>query len=223
MDENKLKLYDFYAKVFLGILGLIITILISYIQYSNQSELEISKKKLQVEQNKFQMIKLVNENLAYLNDSGIKGKIANNIVTKFSSELSEKYDYPEIAQIVSNSINDTSIKTENIPQKSKFIVSESTESLGTNKEIDNWFCVIGTFAINDKENALKFKNQNAVRLTKDGKKCFLYKTFVSNNYAVTINKKLNKKDANILVNYARQMGIANDAFAQIDRNWQFVE
>jgi len=51
----------------------------------------------------------------------------------------------------------------------------------------------------------------------------IYRTKISDNYAIVLGGQMRRSDAVSLASAARQKGLAPDAFAQQDRSWTFVE
>lgn len=86
-----------------------------------------------------------------------------------------------------------------------------------------WYAVLASLPLNE---ALARKKANELlaiaRRLGFSQEIQLYKTQISNNYAVVIGGQMTKSDALALAAAARQKALAFDAFAQQDRSWTLM-
>lgn len=229
MEELKIKKYDMLSKLFLGIIGLLITFYLGISQHKiqkKQDEYTKSQDELksftQVEQKKFQILKIVNDNLPFYSELDKKGEIARAIINNSASKLSEEYDFPDLAEILDRVISSDIVLQEALSENDKMIITEASSVISGEKD---WFCVIGSFSIRKFNSAKSFAIKvDSILKNSDSKiDVHIYKTMISNNYAVTLGESLTKEKAQEYVDIARFNNIARDAFYQINRDWKKIE
>jgi len=86
-----------------------------------------------------------------------------------------------------------------------------------------WYVVLESLPGNDEGRAVKEAERVGVETRRAGlaQSVQLYKTRISNNYAVVLGGQMAKSEALALADVARKK-FASDAFAQQDRGWTFV-
>jgi hypothetical protein len=92
------------------------------------------------------------------------------------------------------------------------------------REQANWYAVLASLP-GDQLDAAKLKANGKLEEAKRlglNQGVQLYKTKISNNYAVVIGGALDKASARALSAKARSLGLAGDSFPQIDKEWKFV-
>jgi type II secretory pathway pseudopilin PulG len=221
MDDLKIKEYDLYAKILLGIAGICLSVVLGYIQYNIQKEQTANNEihnnqniNLQQEQNKLQVLKLVNDFLPYYYEENKKGEIAKVIIVNAASKLSDDYKFPDLAQL----LNQISLNTA-LSNNLQLRLSEAANTTSINKE---WFCLIGSFyKIEDTKN-LRERADKILREIHTDLNTRVYKT-LGGVYAVTIGDKLSFSKANEYVQIAQTNNIAKDALSQVNKSWQYIQ
>ncbi|NMN06794.1 MULTISPECIES: hypothetical protein [unclassified Novosphingobium] len=90
---------------------------------------------------------------------------------------------------------------------------------------DQWFAVVGTVPIDQKAAADALASQVARLIPGDllnGRAIRIYRTKISNSFAITVGDAMGKDDATKLASSLRKIPTFNDAFAQPDRDWTRV-
>ncbi|MBX2845746.1 MAG: hypothetical protein KTR13_05975 [Saprospiraceae bacterium] len=222
MTEHQLKKYDVLSKIGLGIVGLLITLFLGITQRTIQKNQQVASTSNQIEQRKFQILNIVNDNLSFYSSPDQQGEIARAIINSSAAKLSEEYNFPDLAEILNRAIQSDSTLQETISGNQRLILQESSAGID---QTNQWYCVIGTFELNQLSAAKALQNrvgQNAV-LREKNISANIYKTAVSRKYAVTLEGWLTKAEAVEFVQIARASGIADDAFYQINRDWTKVD
>jgi hypothetical protein len=88
-----------------------------------------------------------------------------------------------------------------------------------------WYSVLASIDGNDIETAKRVAKEKLELSKSVGIEApiEIYKTKLSNNYAVVIGGPVTQTQAASLASKSRTEGLADDAFAQKDRSWAFVE
>jgi hypothetical protein len=227
LDELAIKKYDLFSKIGLGIIGSLITILIAMNQYKiqeaqneyikNQDKIKSNDQK---EQSKIEILKVLFYNLQYSSEPGTKGDISRAIIVYSTKKLSEDYESSDIVGVINDALNSNSEFRKSLTSNQKVIIEESsTENSGK----QSWFCVLATFGTNSFADAIKFKNEiNKNQFANFNAKAQVYKTKISNSYAITLGDSLTKIQAINYLSYSKSANF-NDAFYQINRNWSKVQ
>jgi hypothetical protein len=101
--------------------------------------------------------------------------------------------------------------------------SDSLEEPGaaTNGGVELWFPVVASYSLNAQ--GLRLAQQRVVELTGAGQCAQIWRTKISDNYAVVLGGQMTRDRATKLVSTAKQSGLAKDAFPQRDRGWTLME
>lgn len=223
MDEIKFKKYDLASRFFLGIVGLMITLILGVSQFNLQKVQANSIEEEKKDKKRFQILDIVNDNLPYYSDTSAKGKIARSIINNSASILSKDFDFSELADLLDQTISSDSTLQRSISVDDLQVISNATSK--QNQPEEEWFCVIASYSIN-KLNRAQSKSEKANKTLKEiGSKIKsrIYLTTQSGVYAVTLGGKLSKRKAIDYVGIARNKGIASDAFYQKDKDWKLIE
>lgn len=164
-----------------------------------------------------QVMALVAPHLAKLRGADKESKNSERIVIAAEEYLSNTYGKTALAQMHSRIVEDSPF----VKRETRQRIEEATEPV---KEGAPWYTVLASLPANDLDAARniakeKLKMAERVGLPRDVK---VYKTKLSNNYAIVIGGQMARSDAIDLATAARQRGLAADAFAQQDRSWKLV-
>lgn len=86
----------------------------------------------------------------------------------------------------------------------------------------DWFTVIGTYPELNEARKYAKRIAEVLALQKSAYPIEIYKTKISNSYAVTLGGKLERSNATELAKFSRTNNFSPDAFAQVDRQWEVV-
>jgi hypothetical protein len=102
-------------------------------------------------------------------------------------------------------------------------LKKGTSSVDVAPPESNWFAVVAS--VSTPEEANRLANELKSHIPADlGEKAFgLYKTKISNSYALTIGHHISKAEALRRARIARDSGWVPDAFAQRDLQWDFIK
>jgi len=165
-----------------------------------------------------QVMALVAQHLAKLRGADKDAKNSERIVLAAEEYLSNTYGKTALAQMHRRIVEDSPFVKPEIRQR----IEEATEPV---KEGAPWYTVLASLPANDLDtarNIAKEKLKMAERVGLPHKDIEIYKTKLSNNYAIVIGGQMARSDAINLATSARQKGLATDAFAQQDRSWTLV-
>jgi len=207
----RLTRLDLILQLFLGLVGTVIAVLLGY----GQIQLGKLQNNLAKQQIVLQTLTIVSDYLPLVDEKGQNGERARAIIKTAATHLSNEYDSPILAELANSLLEESEI-----PQTDQavFQIAEATAP-PTSKE--NWFTVVASFTENQLENAqIKVKEIAGIQ---QQYKVEIYKTQISEHLAVTLGGKLNKSEALKIAAIARENGWANDAYAQIDRDWTKIE
>jgi hypothetical protein len=110
------------------------------------------------------------------------------------------------------------------PRVKAEIKVQAAESLEPVAEGAPWYAVLASLPASDLAAARTNANEKLAEARRLGfsQGVQIYRTKISNNYAVVIGGQMPRPDAFALSSGARQKGLASDAFPQQDRMWSFV-
>ena len=165
-----------------------------------------------------QLMNVAKDFLPDINKTNEEGKISRDVVLTTSQHLQENLKRNNFAQIVSKIIDEQYKSGDStITPSYKLRIDEIANSDSQNGE---WFAVVASFLPTSKKIAekavMRFREQS-----KNEYDFHMWKTKVSNHYAITIDSLITKEKANELVQVARTLNIANDAFTQKNREWTY--
>lgn len=87
-----------------------------------------------------------------------------------------------------------------------------------------WFAVLMSLPVRDELSAKTAANkiQNMLKTQKARYVVQIYRTKISNNFAIVLGGPSERREALEAVRFARQSGLSTDAFAQPDRGWTHI-
>jgi hypothetical protein len=159
-----------------------------------------------------QVIALVAPRFSELGGSDEKAKTSQRVVLAAASYLTDQYQRTGLAKIY----------REILPPSADLNIqvgaAEATEPATAESP---WHVVLASLAANDKSAACKMAHEKLKIAQSEGlpEKIRLYRTKISDNYAVVIGEPMSRLDAVSLAVSARNKGLAEDTFAQQDRSW----
>lgn len=216
-------------ELFLTLFGAIVTALLGYGQYQlsrTQTQLasihaELAKQQqnfqqqLADQQNVLQVLSVVKDYLPLIDEDSPKGKKAVIIISAAANQMSVKYNNQFLADLAK-----AILEAPKSYDAATLQISEATIPV-TPSSNAKYFAVLASYSITQLDRA-----KNAAYALAESQKEYrvgIYKTKTSNNYALTIGDQLAKADAIRLVQKARNEGWSEDAFAQIDRDWEKIQ
>lgn len=89
----------------------------------------------------------------------------------------------------------------------------------------DWFAVLASYGESELQNAQDHARKIVAQLAEQGEsyQVEIYRTKISKSLAVTVGGRLARSEAVALARMARAKNWAHDAYAQVDRDWAFVE
>jgi hypothetical protein len=164
-----------------------------------------------------QVMTLVAPHLAKLRGADKEARNSERIVLAAEEYLSSTYGKTALAQMHRRIVEDSPF----VKPETRARIAEATEPV---MEGAPWYTVLASLPANDLDAARniakeKLKMAERLNLSQDIK---VYKTKLSNNYAIVIGGQMARSDAIDLAATARQTGLATDAFAQQDRSWTLM-
>jgi hypothetical protein len=180
-----------------------------------------SQEKQTVDQIEIQTMSLVSSHFSNLSKNGEEGKMAEKTVMIAANFLADKYGRRSLAKMAKELVS----QRKDVSAQVALRVSEAAEELPNAKKELSWFTVLGSY---DEYNLKKAKEASLIILTKVRKNnpsvnIDIYKTKYSRHFAVVIGGKQTKKAAELLSIKARKLGWADDAYFQLNRDWEIVK
>ncbi len=162
--------------------------------------------------------------LEKITSSGHEGETAKKIILTTAEYLSVTYGRTALANMVAKIAEDSS---QNIPSDFLVRTQEATysEISGTKKSTTQWFAVIFTTSVNNLDLSKKIAQTKSDKVKSAGiiETVKIYKTKISNHFAIVLGDATDKQTAKSLVDKVRLLGIAQDAFVQQNREWTLVQ
>src|SRR5260370_23757 len=183
------------------------------IQLQKQAEDSRAKDAIEV-----QVMTMVGPYLSKMRGPSEEAANARKVVDAAASFLKEAHSKPALGVMYQRILReDPSVKPEAQVQAEKF-AGPSLEGAG-------WFTVLASLPGDDEKATKKAANEIRSRALGLGfsEPVQVYKTKISDSYAVVIGGKLSKADAFALMARVRERKLAIDAFAQEDRNWDLED
>jgi hypothetical protein len=206
------------SSVLLAIAGLAVTAILGYGQWSlgvSQREAEDLKEKDAVE---VQVMALIAPHLSKVREVGDDAESSRRIVQAAGDYLNTKYRSDALSRMYAQIVSEApSVKQETVMR-----AQETTEV--PTKDAP-WYAVLASLPADDLNAAQELADEKAKMARGAGisQRVQIYRTKISNNYAVVLGGKLGKSTALLLAASAREKKLAPDAFAQQDRqNWDLV-
>lgn len=229
LTDDRLKIWLGFARFILGAfaLGLVTTLINCEIQ---ERDIELKEQD--------QVGQFLEH--ALQKDVGIRRRFAQyfSTVTR-SHELRKRWE--EYNKLVAVEYQETVKEKQEVQEKVKKTgidakererllarLAELEQALSTKpayiRESD-WFTVLASYREFELIQARTYAKKIAKQLADKGElyPIDIYKTRISRNYALTVGGRLTRTIALKLARMAREKTWADDAFAQVDRDWTFVE
>ncbi len=235
---SKITVLDVYAKVAIGVIGLIVAGALGFGQLSiarSQRELLEQQMGLQRQladrdalmraqgqklQAELQVLGIVKDLIPLVNEPGRKGSSARRVLGEAASYLSENFDNRILAMVARSALQDDVAATND---RAVIRIAEATEPVPPNSQS---FAVLASFDLSPagKKRALREAADLGGRIQADGSDLTVavFQTKASKQYAVTLGGRQGKERAAELVALARARGWAADAYPQLDRDWAIV-
>jgi len=201
---------DLTAKIILGVAGLSVTVMLGIWQWRlGQVQQELTRQQVVL-----QTLTMVKGYLEVVDQEGPQGERARALITIAATELSNEYQSPILAKMASSLL-------ENFDSRGGREVLQINEATEAPIHEAQWFTVVASFSVKHLENArASLKEISALQ---NEFPVEIYKTRISNHFAVTIGGARSKADARILAYLARDRGWSEEAYPQIDRGWEKIE
>ena len=211
-------------EITIAALGLIVTALLGYGQYKlnkEQSEIAIRQQEAEkiraIDNIEVQIMSLVSTHLSNLSKPGAEFASSQRVVLAASEYLSSQHQRTALAAMAAKiSEGNTTVPTD-VTTRIKEATSIATPSA-------NWFTVLASLPVDDEASAKEIANrflENVESKYQSGQ-IQLYRTKISNSFAVVLNGPSNRTTAIEAASKARRVELAKDAFAQQDRDWTLI-
>jgi hypothetical protein len=181
------------------------------------SETNMADKEKSADNIEVQVMTMVAPYLSKLRGSGKEAETSQKVVLAAANYLSSQHKRTALAEMYHRIVEDSpSVKPEIKAQ-----IAEATEPV---IEGSPWYAVLASLSVNELSAARDVANEKLRVAEQIGlpQGVKIYKTRISNDYAVVIGGQMARSDALALVAAAKQKRLSTDAFAQQDRSWTFV-
>lgn len=176
-----------------------------------------SAEKRAIDDIEVRVMSLVSSHLGRLGEPGPEGDNARRVVLAAAEYLSNEHKRTSLASMADKIAEGKAA----VSQRDQARLAEATQA-PPDEAI--WFSVLASLPGDAEEQAKDEANKKQI-LARDrlgppfDAQVELYKTKISNNYAVVIGGRMDRAGAVALAARARAGGLATDAFAQRDRTW----
>lgn len=213
-------------EITIAALGMIVTGMLGYGQIrvsQEQNRQEESQKateeKRAADDVEVKVMTMVAPHFLDISKPGENFEASLRVIESAATYLTERHSRPGLALMA------TQIARGNkaVPQEVQTRLQEATV-VPLPSTTRKWFAVLASLPASDLTPAQTFANERLQQLKNTGLnvEIQLFKTKISNNYAVVVGGPLERNDAIELASQARSKGLARDAFVQQDRDWTFV-
>jgi hypothetical protein len=157
---------------------------------------------------------LVSPYLSSLGDQSVEGERAEKVVLAAAEFLTNDHGRTVLARMVSRILE----PAPSVEQSVKTRIEEATQQAPISTP---WFSVLASLPGDQRSTAEEVANNKyqLIRAIDESLSVTVYKTKISNNYAVVVGGSLKKAEALSLARRARESHWADDSFAQRDREW----
>ena len=213
--KPRLKQFSVYSNVILGVIGAALTAFL----ITNQIQIGKLQHKIARQQVEIQVAALVKDFIPSITKHSREGEEAREVINAAVSYLSEKYESTLLAELTTRLLEKSSIPS---TESSVMQINEATQAPASTT---HWFAVLASYG----GTQLSLARQRAQELQETinkanfDHKIEIYKTKISNNFAITLDGPMTKSEAIKLAALARSNGWTKDAFAQVDREWAKVK
>jgi hypothetical protein len=211
-------------EIAIAALGLLITGALGYGQYrlsSDQAKLAAEQQNAEqrraADNIEVQVMSLVAPHFGNLTKPGTEFEASQRVVLAAAEYLSSQHSRTALAIMAAR----ISERNAGISAEVKSRIQEATSSaLPTGQ----WFVVLASLPGNDESAARDTADRKQKLLAAAGEKrpVQLWRTKISNNFAIVLGEPTNRDAAIELASTARSNNIAKDAFAQQDRDWRLI-
>jgi len=217
---NRSKAYE----ISITALGVLITAILGYGQYRLGAEQAKANDRQQraedrraVDSIEVQVLNLVGPHLSNLAKPGPEFAGSQRVVIAASDYLTETHGRTGLARMAARISEGNSA----VPAE---VTARLQEATVTSSPSANWFAVLATLPPDNEADAKRNADEWLVRVSakKPNGKVALYKTKISNNYAVVLGGAETRETAVELAREARRLSLVADAFAQQDRGWTLI-
>lgn len=214
-------------EAFVALLGLALTGVLGYGQYSlskeqteQSNQQRLAEKKRGVDNLEVQVMTLVAPHLINLAKPGADFLPSQRVVLAASEYLSNQHQRTALATMSAKISEGNASVSNEVATRLKEASQVSQDVLSGTR----WFAVVATLPSDSEPAARTAADQWLARArAKDGKATIgLYKTKISNSYAIVLGSGVSQTQAGELARQARDWKLAPDAFAQQDRGWTLV-
>ena len=222
-------------EILITVIGIILTGLIGYGQWdlgrkqlafqntvkkqqqTAREEAQAVEKKTAIDLIEMQALNMVGPYLGDLGVEGDKGKVAERVVGETVDYLSNTHSRTSLANIAKNLID----KTNTVSEETRSRIAEATEPA---KQREVWFSVLASLNENEIEKAKSIANEKLRMISESGESFSVevWKTKISKNFAIVVGGSVDNKRAIVLARKARKEHWADDAFAQVDKEWKII-
>jgi len=210
-----------WFEVSLTAIGLAVTAILGYGQLRMSEDQRAQVARQQIEESKqpvdnieVQVMSLVALHLGNLAKPSAEFESSQKVVLAAAEYLSSQHNRTALAAMAAK----ISEGNKSIPTEVRARIQEATEAVAP---AGKWFAVLASLSANDLPAAKQVANQKlkqAQAVVPDAS-VQIYKTKLSNNYAIVLGGPVEKRKALDLASLARSSSVAKDAFAQQDREW----
>lgn len=164
-----------------------------------------------------QVMSLVSSHLGNLSKSGTEFEASQRVVLAAAEYLTSHYGRTALAEMAAKISESNKTVAPDVQTR----IQEATVSANGS---ERWYAVLASFPIGDLVPAQQIANEMLHKLQNVGsdKTIQLYKTKISNNYAIVMGGAKEMTEAVNLANFARSKKLAKDAFPQQDREWTLI-
>jgi hypothetical protein len=197
--------------------GVLVTALLGFGQWNLSRQQREAEERRSEDNIEVQVMALVKEHLAKLRGSGEDAENAQRVVLAAGKYLADGHHRPALIIMYDSIVKDLqSVKTE--------LKTQAAESTEPAAEGAKWYAVLASLPANDLSRTRSVASQMLAHAQQLGftQGIKVYKTKISNNYAIVMGGQMSRSDAFSLAADARQKSLATDAFPQQDRSWEFI-
>jgi hypothetical protein len=205
-----------WFEITVAVLGVTITGILGWGQLRLANVQQETSAKQAADNIEIQVFQLVEPHLVNLTKPGPQFESSQRIVVVMSEFLSGIHKRENLAKISDRIVEGNP----GVPQNVLSRIKEATQSAGTT---GRWFAVLASLPGNNPDAAREHANRIfevwQAKADRDTS-IQLYKTSISNNFAVVVGGAVERDKAAELVSRARARHVADDAFVQQDKNWE---
>jgi hypothetical protein len=213
-----------WFEISLTAIGLAVTAILGYgqlrvseAQHDQAARQQVEESKRAVDNIEVQVMSLVAPHLGNLAKQSGDFKSSQKVVLAAAEYLSTKHNRTALASMAAK----ISENNQSVPIEVRTRIQEATEAVSP---AGKWFAVLASLPASDLPAAKEVANKKLkqAQSVAPGTSVKIYKTKLSNNFAIVLEGPVERKKALDLALLARSSTLAKDAFAQQDREWVTV-